>query len=83
MDGPSMADLDTIIELRDETKTKEPTHHVSSPSRKENLLQSTGMTPIPPAATNPGNTLLGNKSFNGGEFPTDISLPHVVFFPVT
>jgi hypothetical protein len=58
-----MADLETIIELRDDAKTKEPTDHVPSPARKENPLQSAATTPTQPAAT---NALLGNKSVNGG-----------------
>ena len=69
-----MADLETIIELREDAKAKEPTNQLPSPTRKENPLQPAAMTSIQPAATNPGHFLLGNKSVNGGEFTAGISL---------
>ncbi|CAF1506425.1 unnamed protein product, partial [Adineta steineri] len=73
-DGPSMADLDTILDSQDTTDNKNTNtnttsdnnnnNNVKSPSRKENILPP----PVPPVPTiliNNGSIFPFNKSFNG------------------
>ncbi|CAF4766441.1 unnamed protein product, partial [Rotaria sp. Silwood1] len=71
-DGPSMADLETIIDSHDTTENKNNTnthsHHISdnnikSPSRKENILPPP--PPIPSIFINNGNIYPLNRSLNG------------------
>ncbi|CAF2638292.1 unnamed protein product [Rotaria sp. Silwood2] len=70
-DGPSMADLETIIDSQDTTENKNTnthTHNISdnnikSPSRKENILPPP--PPIPSIYINNGNIYPVNRSLNG------------------
>ncbi|CAM4949581.1 unnamed protein product [Rotaria socialis] len=70
-DGPSMADLETIIDSQDTTDNRNTTMHlhttsdnnVKSPSRKENILPPP--PPIPSIFINNSNMYHFNKSFNG------------------
>lgn len=81
-DGPSMADLETILDSHDasENKNSNVLSHilsnggVKSPMRKDNSLP----LPPPPAHTNlpttNGNTFHINKSLNGGEYHNHSSI---------
>ena len=77
-DGPSMADLETIIDSHDTNENKNTSSNVlshilsnggvKSPMRKENALVHPLPPPPPPPnlLTNNGNSFTINKSFNGG-----------------